>query len=175
MSLLFAYTRNHALLALVIQEATPVASQNQTQLESDLLQILLYFIKAKKVPMKYRFDFDEYRPVCGQIWTDITALEVDRVITNTSVHKTNPHYVPGPRIDELLKRYPEVVTTTAVEVIRDVITTLVPLSPEARDEVLLLDYLYREQHVQRLNTMNKSEEDKLLRQIRMICMTNSCS
>lgn len=144
MRLLFAHSRDHALLALVIEEAHKVVKEKRTFLGRTALQKIMYFLKVSRVPMSYRFDIHHHGPFCQEILRDAQWLMADDVIIDSSRDPDKySNYAPGKAIGDLLTRYKNVVNWHRRKVC-EVVHALAPLAPEDLEMLATLDYIYRE-------------------------------
>jgi uncharacterized protein YwgA len=145
MTLLLTGSREHALLAMLVQEAGNVAQQAGGYLGRTAIQKMTYFLQIRGVPMRYRFDIHYYGPYCDAISRDIEWLMADGVVAEASNHPEKySNYKPGPALDEVLALH-----TADLEpyrsTVRDVVQALLPLNPERLELIATLHYLYREQ------------------------------
>jgi uncharacterized protein len=144
MGLVLTGSRDHALLALSIQEAHRVASKQQGYVGRTAVQKIMYFLQAMGVAMGYRFDIYHYGPFCEDILADVDWLVADEVVKDTSPDQSRySRYAPGPAINELLSRHTQTVERHR-EQVRRVVHALVPLKPEHMELIATLDYLYRQ-------------------------------
>ena len=140
--LFFSGTQEHALLAMVVQEAhglTEVRSLGRTA-----LQKIVYFLKALNVPVRYRFDIHHYGPYTEQIASDIELLIADEVIADRPANPNYSNYQPGSQevIEELLATH----ATFASEyraLIRRVVSVFGRLTPQDLELYATLHYAYR--------------------------------
>src|SRR5580700_10617544 len=85
MSLHLPLNRNHALLALVIQEAAVAAAHDaDSYVGRTAVQKLVYFAQLAGMPAEYRFDIHFYGPYCYEITRDAEWLTADQVIQDVS-------------------------------------------------------------------------------------------
>ncbi len=149
MSLLLTGTREHALLAMIVQEAASAAQEEGGYLGRTAMQKLPYFLQILDVPMRYRFDLHHYGTYCEAISIDIDWLVADQVVEDWS---NNPekysNYRPGPALEELLSRHKAELEPHR-ETIRSVVRALLPFRPERLELIATLHYLYREQKASR--------------------------
>ena len=142
MSLFLADGQDHALLAMVIEEASQTASEQGSFVGRTAVQKIMYFLKALGVPMGYRFDIHHYGPFCDEILRDAEWLIADNVIVD---HSNNPqkysNYTPDAALPELLAKYNNLEPLR--KQIQSVVRTLVPMRPERLELLATLDYLYR--------------------------------
>lgn len=144
MTLLLTGTREHALLAMLIQEASNVKPEAGGYLGRTALQKMMYFLQVRGVPMHYRFDIHHYGPFCDRISRDIEWLLADGVVADRSNRPQQySNYQPGPAIGELRALHPDLEGHR--QAMRSVARTFLPLSPERLELLATLHYLYREQ------------------------------
>ena len=145
MTLLLTGRREHALLASVVQEASQRVEETGGYLGRTALQKMMYFLQVRGVPMRYRFDIHYYGPYCDAISRDIEWLMADEVVVDGSNNKLKySNYKPGPAIGELIALHGADLEP-ARPIIRAVVGTLLPLSPERLELIATLHYLYRDQ------------------------------
>jgi uncharacterized protein YwgA len=144
MSPLLTNTRDQALLALVIQEASAAAKDAHWYVGRTAVQKVMYFLQVLDVPMGYRFDIHFYGPYCYDITRDADWLVADSVVADSSTNPdTYSNYTPGDSIQELLTQYPDVENWR--KCVHDVVNALIPLEPRHLELLATLDYLYRQQ------------------------------
>jgi uncharacterized protein len=139
----FSGTQEHALLALIIQEAHQ--SRTVPYLGRTALQKITYFLKALGVPMRYSFDIHHYGPYSDQIPSDIELLMADGIIEDLSTTTTkywNYAPKPGEPLDRLLEQHESFVRTHRRTVER-VVDSLGPLDPRELELFATLHYAYR--------------------------------
>jgi uncharacterized protein len=138
----FSGTQEHALLALVIQQAHD--STNVPYLGRTALQKIVYFLKALGVPMRYSFDIHHYGPYSDQITSDLDLLMADGIVEDRSPTTTYWNYVPrsGGPLGELLEQHEEFVSANRV-IVRQVVDSLGPLKPPQLELFATLHYAYR--------------------------------
>lgn len=142
MSLLLADSQDHALLAMVIQEASQAASEQGSFVGRTAVQKIVYFLKAIGVPMGYRFDIHHYGPFCDEILRDVEWLIADNVIIDRSNSPEKySNYTPAAALPELLTKYNNLEPLRRQ--VQSVVRTLVPMRPERLELIATLDYLYR--------------------------------
>jgi uncharacterized protein YwgA len=140
--LILTGTRDQALLALVVQEASAVVDGRGGFLGRTAVQKILYFVAKRGVPMGYRFDIHHYGVFCEEILRDAEWLVADGVIIDRSNQGRYSNYASGDAMQELLDLHPEFVTRHRSEV-RQVAQALTPLRPETLELISTLDYVYR--------------------------------
>lgn len=142
MSLLLAESQDHALLSMVIQEASQAASEQGSFVGRTAVQKIVYFLKAIGVPMGYRFDIHHYGPFCDEILRDVEWLIADNVIIDRSHNPQKySNYTPAAALPELLAKYKNLEPLR--KQVQSVVRTLVPMRPERLEMLATLDYLYR--------------------------------
>ncbi len=145
MSLMFAKTKDQALLALVIREAAKVAQSQGGFVGRTALQKIVYFLTVRGVPTNYKFDIYHYGPFSEKILWDIDLLLADGVIADKSSNSGKfSNYDSGPAIDEIVKMYATEMDAVSKDV-KAVVSTLIPLKPNELELIATLDYLYRQQ------------------------------
>ncbi len=143
MSLLLTGGRDHALLALVIQEAREVANSHGGPVGRRAVQLATYFLKGVGVPMGYRFDIYQGRPYCDEISRDIEWFIADEVLEDRSEPSAgSSDYAPAKALPELLSMHKKSMEPLRPR-IRRVVGALVPLSPQRLELLSALDYAYR--------------------------------
>ena len=137
----FAGTREHALLAFVIQEA----GAHVPYMGRTALQKIMYFLKALDVPMRYHFEVYHYGPYCDQIPDDVALLTMDGVVIDKAANKPGYwNYAPmadGP-ISELLSDHAEFIAENRQRV-RAVVKAFGKLRPEELELLATLHYAFR--------------------------------
>lgn len=138
----FSGTQDHALLALVIQQAHQ--SRKVSYLGRTAVQKIVYFLKALGVPMCYAFDIYHYGPYSDQITSDIDLLMADGIIEDRSSTPTYWNYTPKPGgpIETLLAQHQPFVSTHR-EMVRHVVDSLGSLEPRQLELFATLHYAYR--------------------------------
>ena len=145
MSLLLTGTQDHALLALVIQEAREAADSNKGYVGRTAVQKIMYFLQALQVPMNYRFDIYQYGPFCDAILRDTEWLMADGVVKDRSTNTGKfSDYATTEVIEELVGPYRECLKPYQ-EVVHTMVQALVPLEPTQLELIATLDYLYRKE------------------------------
>ena len=143
MSLMFADTRDHALLALVIKEAHQASAQSGGFVGRTAVQKIMYFLKSLDVPMKYKFRLHHYGPYYDELRDDLDCLLADEVIRDSSVNPENfSSFVPLGECDNLIDKYKSNLSEYE-EIIQQVARTLVKFTPDKLELLMTLDYLYR--------------------------------
>jgi hypothetical protein len=144
MGLILTGKRDHALLALVVQEATALCQASGGYVGRTALQKVMYFLEALGVPMRYQFDLYHYGPFCDEVSHDVEWLLADGVLVDRSTAPGRySAYAPGPALAELVDKY-QVELGPLREKVRSVLLPLLPLRPEHLELVATLDYAYRE-------------------------------
>ena len=138
MSLLFSTTQDEALLAMAIQEARQ--AEGLTYFGRTALQKIMYFLKALGMPINYRFDIYRYGPFCQHILNDTNTLIADEVIVNQSRQGHYFDYAPGPNIDELLDKHPELRSHR--EMVSRVVSLLAPMNLEKLELLSTLHFAF---------------------------------
>ena len=145
MALLLTGTQDHALMAMVIQEAHKTAKRHGGFVGRTAVQKIMYFLKAIGVPMGYSFDIYHYGPFCQEILRDTEWLEADEVIADKSPQRQEySDYAPEKALDELLKRHSRALEPYR-EKVQALVQTLIPLRPERLELLATIDYIYRQQ------------------------------
>jgi uncharacterized protein YwgA len=147
MPLTFANTRDHALLAMVIQEARVVADERQGFLGRTAVHKMMYFLRVAGVPMSYRFSLYHYGPFCQDILSDIDYLLADEVVEDRAMREHYSNYAPGKNIDELLRNFQGELEPHR-ERVQEVIRLFAPLNPAQLELVATLDYIHRHYRAQ---------------------------
>ena len=143
MTLLLTGERDQALLALVIKEARQIADENKRYVGRTAIQKIMYFLKARGIPMNYKFDIYHYGPYCQDIITDTDWLIVDDVIRDQSTKPDNySNYAPYVSMDEILEVISD-LSSNERDIIRDTVKALIPLEPNLLELLATLDYLLR--------------------------------
>ena len=146
MSLLFSKTRDQALLAFVIKEASERAQSSGTFVGRTALQKMLYFLNIQGVKMAYRFSIYYYGPFSENILRDVDWLMADGVLEDKSSDPNRySNYSPGPAIDELISMHEESIESDR-QTIQTVVSALIKLKPDQLELMATLDYIYRQQH-----------------------------
>jgi hypothetical protein len=140
--LVFAGTREHALLALVIREAQSVASVGY--LGRTALQKIVYFLKALGVPTRYQFEIHRYGPYCDQITSDIDLLLADGIVLDrSSAAKYWNYALTAPDAGEELFQAHQVFVNAYMDLVRKVVAVFGPLEPRDLEVYATLHYAYR--------------------------------
>jgi len=142
MEMIFANTRDQAFLAMVIQEASKVAKQEDTYVGRTALQKVMYFLKALNVPINYRFDIYRYGPFCQEILDDVNILIVEAVIKDkSSSRRKYSNYAPDINTNELITNFTDIETHR--KKVKSIVNAFIPLKPKELELLSTLDYLYR--------------------------------
>lgn len=167
MALLLTDTRDQALVALVVDEATKMKSKGGGgYLGRTALQKVLYFIHARGVETGYRFDLHHYGPFCGEILRDTEWLLADDVIRDASSDTSRySSYAPGPNIDEMLHLHREFVEESR-RVVQSVLKALWPLEPDRMEMFATLDYITRELAAARAANVSRGEVVQRFRDVK---------
>jgi uncharacterized protein YwgA len=145
MTLLLTGTREQALLAMLVQEASGVIQQGSGYLGRTAIQKMAYFLQVRGVPLRYRFDVHYYGPYCDTVSRDIEWLKADGVVTDDSANQQKySNYRPGPALGEILTLHQKELGPHR-QTVRSVVKALLPLNPERLELIATLHYLYREQ------------------------------
>jgi hypothetical protein len=103
MTLFLTGSWQQGLLALVVNIGAPSAAVKGQYLSGVAIQNAMYYLKARGIPMGYKFDYNRYGAICQDIVTDMEWLAADEVIKDQSTNPgKNPHYTPGTAINEIL-------------------------------------------------------------------------
>ena len=144
MGLMFAKSRDQALLALVIEEAAKVAAESDGWVGRTALQKIVYFLGVRGIPTNYKFDIYHYGPFCEQILWDIDLLIADGVIEDSSTTSKFSNYVPSESLSEITNLHRTIIESMRSDV-REVVRALVPLKPAQWELIATLDYVYRQE------------------------------
>jgi len=143
MSLMFADSRDHALVALVIKVAHQAIAQSEGFIGRTAVQKIMYFLKALDVPMKYKFRLHHYGPYSDELRDDLDCLLADDVVVDTSERpKEYSVFQPGAESDALINLYKESLIEKDNE-ISDIVKWLTKFTPEELELIMTLDYFYR--------------------------------
>lgn len=141
MSLALTHRWEHALLAVVVDEAANACPS--CYLGRTAIQKLVYFLNVMGVPMRYDFEIYHYGPFCSSLPADIEWLVADQVIVDQTYDSTKySNYRPGPSFGELKQKFQPQLAKHS-EVIRDVVRALGDMSPDALELIATLDFCYR--------------------------------
>lgn len=154
MSLRLTGSREHALLALVAEEAGKVLRGQSGYLGRTAMQKIVYLLQVCEVPMRYRFDVHYYGPYCDGISRDIEWLLADKVLVDHApegAHYSN--YRCGHSAEEILRRHPELEAHR--DTVRSVVNALLPLDPARMELITTLDFAFRQ-----LRAGHKDRPDK---------------
>jgi hypothetical protein len=144
MTLFLAGSWQQGLLALVVNVGAPSAAANGQNLSGVAIQNAMYYLKARGIPMRYKFDYSRYGAICQDIVTDLEWLAADEVIKDQSTNPgKNRHYTPGTAINEILEFVSD-LTPEERKIITDTTTELTRLSPNELEILAGLDYLLRD-------------------------------
>lgn len=141
-NLFFSGTQDHALLAMVVQEAHDLPEVRN--LGRTALQKIVYFLKALAVPMRYRFEIHHYGPYSEQIASDIELLIADEVIADRPANPNYSNYQPDTQaaIEELLAMH-GAFSSQHRALIRRVVSVFGRLTPQDLELYATLHYAYR--------------------------------
>jgi len=140
--LVFSGTQEHALLALVIQEADQ--SSRVSYLGRTALQKIVYFLKALGVPMRYSFEIHHYGPYSDQVTSDMELLMADGIVEDRATTPKYWNYAPKPGgpVDTLFAQH-EAFVNTHREIVRNLVNGLGQLEPRQLELFATLHYAYR--------------------------------
>lgn len=143
MSLLLTGSKEHALLAMVIQEAASEC-QRSGYVGRTAIQKITYFLQVLGVPMRYRFEVHHYGPYCDEVARDIGWLNADDVICDRSLDRQKySNYAPGPSSQELIKQHAGAIEGHR-QTVKNVVRALIPLDPTRLELIATIDYAYRQ-------------------------------
>ena len=144
MDLFFTGTRDQALLAMAVQEASLVASTRpNAYVGRTAVQKILYHLKVMGVSMNYSFELYRYGPFCDAIIRDMEWLQADSVVLDDSKHPDRySAYKPGPAVDALLGKHGATLEKYRQKV-RKVAAALAPFDPKQMELIATLDYVHR--------------------------------
>jgi len=146
MKLYLARSREHALIAFAIREASKLAAKSKGYVGRTALQKIMYFVKRMGVPLPYTFDLYHYGPFCQDIYTAVEYLTVDEVIKDDSPDQSRySNYVGGPNMPKLIRMYKDDVKRWSKKIF-PVVKALVPYNPDNLELVATLDYLFQQEH-----------------------------
>ena len=149
MTLLLTGSREHALLAMLVQEAGAAVQQSGGYLGRTAIQKIAYFLQVRGVPMRYRFDLHYYGPFCDTVSRDLEWLLADKAVVDQSLNPEKySNYRLGPATDELLALHSQELEPHR-KTVKDVVRALHPFDPQRLELVATLHYLYREQTASR--------------------------
>jgi hypothetical protein len=144
MSLLLTGSREHALLAMLTQEAATLSQKEGGYLGRTAIQKILYFLQVLGVPMRYRFEIHHYGPYCDEVSRDVEWLIADGVAVDRSYDRSKySNYGPGPSADELVAKHAKELEPYR-EAVRTIVGILLPLQPGHLELIATLDYAYRQ-------------------------------
>lgn len=143
MSLLLTGTREHALLAMIVQEADQLGKQQGGYLGRTAMQKIPYFLQVLSVPMRYRFEIHHYGPFCDEITRDTEWLMADEVVVDQSSSPKYSNYRPGSVLSELISRHAGELEKYRSK-IQAVVHALLPLEPEHLEMIATVDYAFRQ-------------------------------
>lgn len=159
-------TREQAFLAMVIQEAGNVLTQQNGYLGRTAIQKILYFAQALGVPVRYRFDVYHYGPFCSDILSDVDSLVLEDVIADKSANPSRySNYRIGPESERLFGDFHSEIEPHR-ETVRSIVKALVPLSPDHLELIATLHYAYRELRATRQTKPTAAEVANRFRQFK---------
>lgn len=144
MALYLAETKEHALIALTIQEATQAAAGQA--IGRTALMKMLYFLRQSegRNSLAYRFEMYHYGPFCSEVLRDVDWLKADGVIKDESPDGGQSNFKLAENADELFSLHSDLIEEWRPKV-KKVANVLAPL-PTADLEILsTLDFLFRQQ------------------------------
>ena len=144
MTLLHSGTWLQGLLAIVVKEGCPNAAANGRYLSRVAIQNTMYYLKIRGIPMRYKFDYNRYGPICQDIVSDLQWLTADNVIKDMSSDPGKySNYAPDKAMDEILELVSG-LTPEERKTITDTTTELARLSPNDLEILAGMDYLLRD-------------------------------
>jgi uncharacterized protein YwgA len=144
MELNFCDSRDQALIAFVVAEARKVADNSDGYVGRTAIQKLVYFLQVTGVPINYRFDIHHFGPFCENILHDMDLLMADDVVKDDSDTSKYSNYAPGESAAVLLKKH-EAFLEKHGGLIREVVKSLTPLTPNFLELIATLHYVFRQQ------------------------------
>jgi|SRR5579862_8568647 len=142
MSLILTGTREHALLAMIVEEADRLGRQGG-YLGRTAIQKIPYFLQVLGVPMRYRFEIHHFGPYCDEITRDTEWLLADQVVVDQSAKPKYSNYHPGSLLSELVGRHARELEKFR-STIQAVVRALLPLEPEHLEMIATVDYAFRQ-------------------------------
>jgi uncharacterized protein YwgA len=137
----FSTTREHALLAVVIQKAS--TSKGGYRLGRTAVQKVMYFLKALEVPMRYVFDIHYYGPYCSAITEDLVSLMADEIVRDESANgEGGSRYAPSTEIADLTSRFTSYLEENMGKV-ENVVRIFSTLPAEVLELLATVDFFYR--------------------------------
>jgi uncharacterized protein YwgA len=144
MALRMTGTAEHALVARVVRVAADAAEHNNSYVGRTSIQKIIYFLKARGVPVRYRYSINHYGPFAEDLQVDMEWLIADNVVVDASRNPSGySKYVPGNNNDELIAKY-DAIFRPYDSIINEIVAALVPMSPDQLELLATLDYAYRE-------------------------------
>jgi len=70
-----------------------------------IIQKVVYFLKAKGLPISYSFEIYRYGPYSQELYYRMDDLIVDNIIKDVSDRKDRSEYIPGDEIDNLINTF----------------------------------------------------------------------
>ena len=70
-----------------------------------MIQKICYFLKAKGVPLHYKFDMYHYGPYSQELYYRMDELAVDGIVIDQFEQQSKSKYIPGDQIEELLNNH----------------------------------------------------------------------
>ena len=70
-----------------------------------VLQKIVYFLKAKGVPVRYKFDIQHYGPYSQDLYFRMDDLVAEEIVCDVSVSHSRSEYQRGPKAEMLLEEH----------------------------------------------------------------------
>lgn len=103
MNILLCDSFDNAIIAYIVKKWSEV--KTNIALGRTMVQKICYFLKAKGIPLDFKFDIYHYGPYSQELYFRMDELLADDIVLDKSEHKSKSKYVPGNQLDELLSKY----------------------------------------------------------------------
>lgn len=79
--------------------------QTDIPLGRTMVQKICYFLKAKGIPLDFKFDIYHYGPYSQELYFRMDELLADGIVCDLSGQKSKSVYIPGENADELMNQH----------------------------------------------------------------------
>ncbi|MDD2422388.1 MAG: hypothetical protein PHU78_09670 [Heliobacteriaceae bacterium] len=112
--------------------------QTNIPLGRTLIQKICYFLKAKGIPLDFKFDIYHYGPYSQELYSRMDELVADGIVIDRSEQKSKSVYKPGENTDELMNQHD---ISQYIDEIDDIIKLFNQFHPTEMELLATIHYL----------------------------------
>lgn len=136
MSIVLCNSLDDAIIAYVVKKWSD--EKTNIALGRTMIQKICYFLKAKGIPLEFKFDIYHYGPYSQELYFRMDELLADGIVFDDSGQKSKSIYIPGDQIGELLSNHD---ISNYVDDINDIISLFNQFHPTEMELLATIHYL----------------------------------